>query len=162
MLKVILAEAPFYLKQFAPPNFLALQAAIFFTTNFFLTAHILTRSLDMFTLHGLTFSYFLGIWMNSFTALLEKNVKKEGERLKVVKWAFLQGLVYFLVILPANLAALFDVLKFLITEKIPEFFRALYPPQRLLREKPQVYPIVLKPSASVDEEMKMYEGNSRL
>jgi len=113
--KVLFNEKSFYLKQFMGLRILALQTII----NFLIPLGILVQivrvpffNLKQFMI-GVVINYMFWMFFNTVVVLSDSDAKKEKDRLRILKWFFLQGFAYTAIAVPARVAGFYDAVKWL-------------------------------------------------
>jgi len=114
--KVLFSEKGFYFKQFVDRKILALQTAI----NLLVPVGIFVQiaRIPFLDIKGSVIGLFInyGFWMtfNGAVVLFDSDARKEGDRLRIIKWFFLQGFAYTAIAVPARVAGFYGAVKYLI------------------------------------------------
>jgi len=121
-IKVLVNEKGFYLKQFKNRKILAVQTVLNLSFPLLVLAGITAMPFSDLkqNVMGVFESYVFWIVINSVKLLQDSFAKKEGDRTRILKWFFLQGLVYTAIVAPARLTGIYDAIKYFVSNKITQ------------------------------------------
>ncbi|MBF0571506.1 MAG: glycosyltransferase family 2 protein [Candidatus Omnitrophica bacterium] len=117
--KVLVNERGFYLKQFKDRKTLPIQTILQLSPPLWVLAALIsvpTIGLKHSIMNALLSSVFWMIFSGAIT-LSEPDAKNEKDRLRIIKWYLLQGLVTTAIITPARLTGFYEAVKHFILNK---------------------------------------------
>ncbi|MBL7131140.1 MAG: glycosyltransferase family 2 protein [Candidatus Omnitrophica bacterium] len=120
-IKVMWMNKSFYLKQFTKRRILALQTLMHFMMYAGLATAIATAPFNgnaaVEFVEGLGYNYIFWAIVTAAMGISNYGIRKEGMSLKVIKWAFLQGLTYLSIAAPARITGLYEGVKHFVWDR---------------------------------------------